>query len=131
MLKRIEFCEFTASMSTKCTYVNKNAPMSTKMHQCQQKSKTIISYFKKVPGHIAQSVTCLTANPGVASLIPVRSHTFADIDHKIICTAILLSSADSTDSRRVVVSNKRKYVLEVLVNRFVKLAKGKGAVLVK
>ena len=45
--------------------------------------------------------TCLTADPGVASSIPARFHTFAEIDHKIISTAILISS---TDSRRVVVS---------------------------
>ena len=49
----------------------------------------------------AQSVTCLatdaclTANPGVASSIPVRSHTFVEIDHEMISTVILLPSADS------------------------------------
>ena len=49
----------------------------------------------------AQSVTCLatdaclTADPGVASSIPVRSHTFVEIDHEIISTVILLLSADS------------------------------------
>ena len=48
-----------------------------------------------------QSVTCLatdaclTAIPGVASLIPVRSHTFVEIDHEIISTVILLLTADS------------------------------------
>ena len=53
------------------------------------------------PGHVAQSVTCLatdaclTADPGVASLIPARSHTFVEIDHEIISTVILLPSADS------------------------------------
>ena len=53
------------------------------------------------PGRVAQSVTCLaidaclTADPGVASSIPVRSHTFVEIDHEIISTVILLSSADS------------------------------------
>ena len=42
-----------------------------------------------VPGRIAQSVTCLatdaslTADPGVASSIPARSHTFVEIDHEI------------------------------------------------
>ena len=51
-------------------------------------------------GRVAQSVTCLatdaclTANPGVASLIPVRSHTFVEIDHEIIST-VILPSADS------------------------------------
>ena len=38
---------------------------------------------------------CLTAIPGVASLIPARSHTFVEIDHEIISTVILLPSADS------------------------------------
>ena len=53
-----------------------------------------------VPGRVAQSVTCLatdaclTADPGVASSIPVRSHTFVEIDHEIISTVILLPSAD-------------------------------------
>ena len=53
------------------------------------------------PGRIAQSVTCLatdaclTADPGVASSIPARSHTFVGIDHEITSTAILLPSADS------------------------------------
>ena len=40
-------------------------------------------------------------------------------------TAILLPSADS---RRVVVSYKRKYVHEVLVNHLVKLAQEKSVV---
>ena len=52
------------------------------------------------PGRVAQSVTCLatdaclTADPGIASSIPVRSHTFVEIDHEIISTVILLPSAD-------------------------------------
>ena len=33
--------------------------------------------------------------PGVASLIPARSHTFVEIDHEIISTVILLPTADS------------------------------------
>ena len=84
-----------------------------------------------LPGHVAQSVTCLTADtclsadPGVASLIPARSHTFVDIGPEIISTAIFLPSADS---RRVVVSYKRKYVHEVLVNRLVKLSQEKSVV---
>ena len=47
-----------------------------------------------IPGRVAQSVTCLTADPGVASLIPARYHTFVEIDHEIISTVILLPSAD-------------------------------------
>ena len=56
------------------------------------------------------------------SSIPVRSHTFAEIDNEIISTAILLPSADS---RRDVDSYKQKYVHEVLVDRLVKLAQQK------
>ena len=69
--------------------------------------------------------TCLTADPGVASLIPARSHTFVEIDHEIISTTILLPS---TDSRRVVVSYKQKYVHEALINRLVKLSQEKSVV---
>ena len=77
------------------------------------------------PGFIAQLVTCLTADPGVASSIQAWSHTFVEIDHEMISTAIILHSADS---RRVVVSYKRKYVHEVLVNHKVKLAQEKSVV---
>ena len=53
-----------------------------------------------LPGRVAQLVTCLatdaclTADPGVASSIPVRSHTFVEIDREMISTVILLPSAD-------------------------------------
>ena len=56
--------------------------------------------ISRVPGRVAQSVTCLatdaclTADPGVASSIPARYHTFVEIDHEIISTVILLPSAD-------------------------------------
>ena len=52
------------------------------------------------PDRVAQSVTCLatdaclTADPGVASSIPARYHTFVVIDHEIISTVILLPSTD-------------------------------------
>ena len=58
-------------------------------------------FVTHMPGRVAQSVTCLatdaclTADPGVASSIPVRSHTFVEIDHEMISTVILLPSADS------------------------------------
>ena len=51
------------------------------------------------PGCVAQSVmclatdACLTADPGVASSILARYHTFVEIDHEIISTVILLPSA--------------------------------------
>ena len=55
----------------------------------------------KLPGRVAQSVTrlatdaSLTADQGVASSIPARSHTFVEIAHKIISTISLLPSAES------------------------------------
>ena len=57
-------------------------------------------HYKKRPGRVAQSVTCLAtdacliADPGVASSIRARYHTFVEIDHEIISTVILLPSAD-------------------------------------
>ena len=47
-----------------------------------------------LPGHVALCVTCLTADPGVASAIPARSHPFDEIDHEIISTNIFLPSFD-------------------------------------
>ena len=72
-----------------------------------------------MPGRVAQLVmclatdACLTADPGVASSIPVRSHTFVEIDHEMISTVIL--PLPLIHSRRVVVSYKRKYEHELLV----------------
>ena len=37
---------------------------------------------------------CLIADPGVTSSIPVRSHTFVEIDHEMI-SMVILPSADS------------------------------------
>ena len=56
----------------------------------------IYSLLALVPGRVAQSVTCLatdaclTADPGVASSIPVRFHTFVEIDHEMISTVRLI-----------------------------------------
>ena len=80
-------------------------------------------------GRVAQSVTCLatdaclTADPGVASSIPGRYHTFVEMDHEIISAVILLLPL--IYSRRVVVSYKRKYVHKLLVNRLLKPAQEK------
>ena len=55
----------------------------------------------RIPGRVAQSVTCLatdaslTADPGVTSLIPAGSLTFVEIDREIISMVILLPSAQS------------------------------------
>ena len=82
-------------------------------------------------GCVAQLVPCLatdarlTADPGVASSIPAQSHTLVGIDYEIISSAILLPSADS---RRFIVSYKRKNVHKVLVNRLVMLAEEKNLV---
>ena len=52
-------------------------------------------------GRVVQSVKCLatdvslTADTGVASLIPAWSHTFVEIDHEMISRVILLSSPES------------------------------------
>ena len=96
------------------------------MQICAEKMSTkcrkdTIANFKKCAYpifYLLQSGTCLTVDPGVASLILARSHTFEEIDHEIISTTIFLPS---TELRRVVVSYKGKYVQEVLVNSLVKL----------
>ena len=65
-----------------------------------------------IPGHVAQSVTCLatdaslTADPGVASSIPARSHTFVEIDHEIVSTIILLPSAEIIQEGLLSVTSK-------------------------
>ena len=70
-------------------------------HWPEKMSHNLVNrYILLIPGHVAQSVTylapdtCLTADPGVASSIPARYHTFVEIDHEIISTVILLPSAD-------------------------------------
>ena len=75
------------STRTKCGYATvRITPMTSRL---------------KVPGRVVQSVTCLatdaslTADPGVASSIRARSHTFVEIDHEIISTVILLPSTES------------------------------------
>ena len=72
-----------------------------------------------IPGRTVQSVTCLTADPVGCKFDPGPDPYFVEIDHEMISMAVLLPSADS---RRVVVSYKRKNVQEVLINRLVKLA---------
>ena len=59
--------------------------------------ETNILQFQTARGHVALSVKCLTADPGV--------ETFMEIDHEIISTTILISSPDS---RSAVVSYKQK-----------------------
>ena len=80
-------------------------------------------YHPEKPGPVAQSVTCLatdaclTADPGVASSIPVRSHIFVEIDHELISTSF--SSLPLIYSRRAVVSYKRRYVVQACLGKSV------------
>ena len=76
-----------------------NSSMNFKVHDTNLMLLVFLD-LRKEPGRVAQSVTCLatdaclTADPGVASSIPARYHTFVEIDHEIISTVILLPSAD-------------------------------------
>ena len=60
----------------------------------------VVKLHSHTPGRLAQSVkrlatdASLTADPGVASLILARSHTFLETDHEIISMAILLPSVE-------------------------------------
>ena len=80
-------------------YVKPNGTMAIK----SQRSRLTFHLRSPIlePGRVAQSVTCLatdaslTADPGVASSIPARSHTFVEIDHQIFSMVILLPSAES------------------------------------
>ena len=80
-------------------------------------------------GRVAQSVTCLatdaklTADPGVASSIPARSHTFVEIDHEIISTVILLPSAESF--MKGCCQLQAKVCARLLINCLFKLAQEK------
>ena len=47
-------------------------------------------------GNVSATDASLTADPGVASSIRAWSHTFVEIDHEMISTAILLPSAESS-----------------------------------
>ena len=62
-------------------------------------SNSIHSYIPKLCIMIVHTLKIytshsVTADPGVASSIPARYHTFVEIDHEIISTVILLPSAD-------------------------------------
>ena len=88
-------------MKNRANFINwqayKKQTVSIKIFQC---GKYNTQFTLNAPGRVAQSVTCLatdaklTADPGVASSIPARSHTFVETDHEIISTVILLSSAE-------------------------------------
>ena len=65
---------------------------------------------------------CLTADPGDASSIPARSHTFVEIDHEII----LLPSADSF--KKGCCQLQAKVCAQITVNRLLKPAQEKSVV---
>ena len=97
----------------------------TKFYHHQKLNCKYASYVSQIT-RLRSAVGNMSADPGVASLIPAWSHTFIEIDHEIISTAILLPSFHPLiQSRRVVVSYKLKYVNEVLVNCLFKLAQEK------
>ena len=56
-------------------------------------SLDIVVYVSQLVTGLATDAS-LTADPGVVSSIPARSHTFVDIDLEIISTAIILPSAE-------------------------------------
>ena len=97
-------------------------------------SHNIVLLVKQTPGRVAQSVTCLatdaslTADPGVVSSIPARSHTFVEIDYEFISTVILLPSAESFKKDCCQLQYKRKYVHKVLLNCLFMLAQEKSVV---
>ena len=65
----------------------------------------------------------VTVDPGVASSIPARFHTFVEIDYEIMSTVILLPSAESI--KKDCCQLKAKVVHKVLVNCLFKLAQEK------
>ena len=79
-----------------------------------------------LPGRLAQSVTflatdvCLTADPGVASLIQARSHIFVEVDYEIPYTVILLTSAESF--KKGCCQLQAKVCAQILVSCLFKLA---------
>ena len=48
--------------------------------------------IKQLPGPVAQLVVSPTADPGVASSVLARSHTFREIDHHEIVATVSFSS---------------------------------------
>ena len=66
-------------------------------------------------GPVTQSVASPIADPGVMRSIPNQPNTFVQIEHEILSN----SHSPPPDSRRAVVSYKRKHVHWALVNRFV------------
>ena len=99
---------YSVQLKNMYSYLNSSLKLSDIVRglSCQQPFYNLLSLYKLttiipfIPGRVAQSVTCLatdaslTADPGFASLIPARSHTFVEIDHEIVSTVIFLPSAE-------------------------------------
>ena len=51
-----------------------------------------------LPSPVGQSIGSLTAEPGLTSLIPTRSHTFMEIDHEMISIVMTCPDHNSTST---------------------------------
>ena len=90
-------------------------------------SKTHLSLLRERSGSV---VECLTPDQGAAGLILTGVTGLVPLFHEDLSSNEILSTAIifiQADSRRIVASNKRKYVQE-LVNRLIKLAQVKSVV---
>ena len=97
-----------------------------------QKWRNMTDVTHLINGSARLPLTCLvtdaklTADPGVASSIPARSHTFVEIDHEIISRVILLPSAESF--MKGCCQLQAKVCARLLVNCLFKLAQEKSVV---
>ena len=66
-----------------------------RLEPAASRSRVKYTGLRSAVGNGLATDASLTADPGVASSIPARSHTFMEIDHEIISTVILLPSAES------------------------------------
>ena len=100
-----------------------HVPPSGSAHGTGQCILLLVSFvFFSAVGNVSK----LTADPGVASSIPARSHTFVEIDHEIISTVILLPSAESL--MKGCCHLQAKVCARLLVNCLFKLAQEKSVV---
>ena len=93
-------CLFPIETHITCVFPGRSGPPAPPLDPHLVKSHVTVQIFL-YKGPRRQSVTCLatdaclTADPGVPSLIAVRSHTSIDIDRGIISTVTFLPSAES------------------------------------
>ena len=88
--------------------------------------QVMVDIFRSNPTLCLVTDTKLTADPGVASSIAARSHTFVEIDHEIISTVILLPSAESF--MKGCCQLQAKVCARLLVNCLFELAQEKSVV---